>query len=64
MQHPALAIYTGNSITTEDLTEFVKRLDDSAYLAEVIVIKNQEVPVPDKTPYRDFQFTAQVENKN
>ncbi|MBX3021505.1 MAG: PilN domain-containing protein [Bdellovibrionales bacterium] len=56
--------FAGNAVTTEDLTEFVKRLEDSAYLYEVIVMKNQEVPIPSqKNVMRDFQFTAQVEVK-
>lgn len=56
--------FTGNAVATEDLTEFVKRLEDSAYLYEVIVMKNQEVPLQNqKNVMRDFQFTAQVEVK-
>lgn len=56
--------FTGNAVATEDLTEFVKRLEDSAYLYEVIVMKNQEVGVnQQKSVIRDFQFTAQVEVK-
>lgn len=56
--------FNGNAVSTEDLTEFVKRLEDSAYLYEVIVMKNQEVPIPSqKNVMRDFQFTAQVEVK-
>lgn len=57
--------FEGNAVGTEDLTEFVKRLEDSAYLNEVIVIKNQEINGPAKTgSLRDFQFTAEVEIKN
>lgn len=55
--------FTGNAVATEDLTEFVKRLEDSAYLYEVIVMKNQEVGNNQKNILRDFQFTAQVEVK-
>lgn len=56
--------FTGNAVATEDLTEFVKRLEDSAYLNEVIVVKNEEVQVANaKSTMRDFQFTAQVEVK-
>lgn len=56
--------FTGNSVATEDLTEFVKRLEESAYLFEVIVMKNQEVATQaQKGVIRDFQFTAQVEVK-
>lgn len=56
--------FTGNAVATEDLTEFVKRLEDSAYLYEVIVMKNQEVGVnQQKSVIREFQFTAQVEVK-
>lgn len=55
--------FTGNAAATEDLTEFVRRLEDSAYLYEVIVMKNQEFsPNPSlKAVIRDFLFTAQVE---
>jgi len=57
--------FDGNSVTTEDLSEFVKRLEDSAYLAEVIVVKNQETSGPGKSGgLREFQFTADVEVKN
>jgi Tfp pilus assembly protein PilN len=57
--------FDGNSVTTEDLSEFVKRLEDSAYLNEVIVIKNQESQGPARTGgLREFQFTADVEVKN
>lgn len=54
--------FVGNAVATEDLSEFVKRLEDSAYLAEVIVIKNQEIPVPGRSGVvREFMFTADVE---
>ncbi len=57
--------FEGASVTTEDLSEFVKRLDDSAYMTEVIVIKNQESVGPGRAGgLRDFQFTADVEVKN
>lgn len=57
--------FEGFSVTTEDLTEFVKRLEDSAYLEEVIVIKNQEIAGPGKSgALREYQFTAEVEAKN
>lgn len=57
--------FEGNSVTTEDLSDFVKRLEDSAYLNEVIVIKNQESLGPARTGgLREFQFTADVEVKN
>jgi Tfp pilus assembly protein PilN len=57
--------FTGKAVATEDLTEFVKRLEDSAYLYEVIVLKNQEFTVQNasKAVIRDFQFSAQVEVK-
>jgi Tfp pilus assembly protein PilN len=54
----------GNASTTEDLTEFTKRLDDSAYLMEVIVDRNQEVAGGKTGSIRDFHMTALVENKN
>lgn len=57
--------FNGNSVTTEDLSEFVRRLEDSAYLNEVIVIKNQEANGPGRSGgFREFQFTADVEVKN
>lgn len=55
--------FLGSAVATEELTEFVKRLEDSAYLMDVIVIKNQEVTVPKGVPLRDFLFTAEVETK-
>lgn len=57
--------FKGAAVATEDLSEFVKRLEDSSYLNEVIVIKNQEVNIPNRTSgtMRDFEFTAQVEVK-
>lgn len=64
---PAKAQYTftGNSVTTDDLSEFVKRLEESNYLGEVIVIKNQEVTLSAKNAtVRDFLFTAEVEVSN
>lgn len=56
-------VFIGRATTTEDLTEFVRRLDESAYLEEVIVIRNQEIPVDNKQTHRDFQMTAQVEKQ-
>ena len=55
--------FNGLAVSTEELTEFVKRLEDSAYLSEVIVMKNQEVNATGtgKAVLRDFNFTAQVE---
>jgi Tfp pilus assembly protein PilN len=54
--------FVGNAVATEDLSEFVKRLEDSAYLSEVIVIKNQESPVTGRGGVvREFTFTAEVE---
>lgn len=56
--------FVGNAVATEDLSEFVKRLEESAYLSEVIVIKNQEVPVSGRSAsVREFMFTADVEHK-
>ncbi len=56
-------VFRGGALTTEDLSEFVKRLEDSAYLNEVIVVKNQEVGIPGRQvgTMRDFEFTAEVE---
>jgi Tfp pilus assembly protein PilN len=56
--------FSGNSVATEELTEFVRRLEDSAYLMDVIVVRNQEVAVGKSSTIRDFLFTAEVENKN
>lgn len=57
--------FTGNSVATEDLSEFVKRLEDSGYLEEVIVVKNQEAQLGSKgANIREFQFNAEVESKN
>lgn len=55
--------FSGMAVATEELTEFVRRLEDSAYLQDVIVVKNQEV-TNTKTSVRDFMFTAEVENHN
>ncbi len=55
--------FTGRAVGTEDLSEFVKRLEESAYLREVIVVKNQEVTLQGKAVVRDFTFTAEVENR-
>lgn len=57
-------LFQGFSVSTEDLTDFVKRLEDSAYLTEVIVIKNQEVPSGKSGNVREYTFTAEVESKN
>ncbi|MGZ3721699.1 MAG: PilN domain-containing protein [Bdellovibrionales bacterium] len=56
--------FTGFSVATEELTEFVRRLEDSAYLMDVIVVRNQEVTAGKSTVLRDFMFTAEVETKN
>jgi Tfp pilus assembly protein PilN len=53
----------GHAVATEDLSDFVKRLDGSAYLRNVIVVKNAEVATKN-SGVREFQFTADVENKN
>lgn len=55
---------SGFATATEELTEFVRRLDDSAYLTDVIVVKNQEVQSTKQTSLREFVFTAEVENRN
>jgi Tfp pilus assembly protein PilN len=56
--------FAGAAVATEELTEFVRRLEDSAYLTDVIVVRNQEVSVNKSTNLREFLFTAEVENKN
>lgn len=53
----------GNAVGTEDLSELVKRLEESAFLMDVIIVKNQEVAMK-ASSIRDFLFTAEVENKN
>lgn len=55
---------TGQAVITDELTEFSRRLEDSAYLMDVIVIKNQETNVTKSASLRDFLFTAEVENRN
>lgn len=58
-------VFTGNAVATEDLTEFVKRLEESTYLEQVIVMKNVEISAGSNTKnmMRDYLFTAQVEGK-
>lgn len=53
--------FEGVTVSTPDLSEFAKRLDDSAYLNDVIVVRNKEIG--EKDGYREFQFTAMVENR-
>ena len=55
---------TGNSVTSDDLGEFVKKLEDSSYLVDVIVVKNVEIAANKSATIRDFLFTAEVGNKN
>lgn len=57
--------FVGKSTNTDDLTEFVKRLEDSSYLQEVILVKNQDVAAVDgsKQSVREFNFTALVESR-
>jgi len=57
--------FAGSTLATEDLTEFVKRLENSAYLTQVIVVKNQEVASSSGKSgnVREFLFTAEVESK-
>lgn len=56
--------FNGNAVATEDLSEFVKRLEDSAYLSEVIVTKNAENTTGRNVTVREFQFSAEVEARN
>lgn len=52
----------GGAASTEDLSEFVKRLEESSYLKQVIVVKNQEAEFGlTGKALRDFDFRAQVE---
>lgn len=57
--------FEGGAMSTDDLAEFAKRLENSAYLSDVIIVKNQEIAMQGKsTTTRDFLFTAEVENQN
>lgn len=56
--------FEGKALTTDDLGDFVKRLDTSAYLNNVIVTKNQEISENRAGLIREFTFTADVENRN
>lgn len=57
--------FKGMAVTTDDITDFQKRLEDSTYLSEVITIKNQELAGQGRAgSLRDFLFTAEVEYRN
>ncbi len=52
---------SGGAGTTEDLSEFVKRLEESRYLNRVIIVKNQELEIGKAGQLvRDFNFRAGV----
>jgi Tfp pilus assembly protein PilN len=55
-------VFVGAAVSTPELSEFVKRLDESAYLSDVIVTRNREVGDAN-TGYRDFEFSAMVETQ-
>ncbi len=57
--------FIGNAVTTPDLSEFVKRLDESHYLKGVVAVRDQEVEGPGRTGnIREFQVLAEVESKD
>jgi len=47
----------GNSVETVDLTDFVKKLENSAYFKDVIVIQDREQAMQ-SGKIRDWEFTA------
>ena len=49
---------TGNSMETVDLTEFVNKLEGSAYFQDVIVIQDTEKPIQPTGKIREFEMTA------
>jgi Tfp pilus assembly protein PilN len=56
--------FMGFATATEELTDFTRKLDGSAYLSDVIVIKNSEIQAANKNTMRDFLFVADAEKKN
>lgn len=53
---------TGGAMSTSYLTEFVKKLEESAYMRNVIVIRDQKmVAGSGSISYREFQFKATSE---
>jgi Tfp pilus assembly protein PilN len=57
--------FEGGAVTTDELTDFVKRLENSAYLSDVILIKNIEMPMAGKSlTTREYLFTADVKTQN
>jgi Tfp pilus assembly protein PilN len=55
--------FLGNAVETVDLTEFVSKLENSAYFKDVIVVQDREKKVQSGN-IRDFEFTAREEVKN
>lgn len=55
--------FMGNAVETVDLTEFVSKLENSAYFKDVIVVQDREKKVQSGM-IRDFEFTAREEVKN
>lgn len=55
--------FVGNAVETIDLTEFVGKLENSAYFKDVIVVQDREKKVQSGM-IRDFEFTAREEVKN
>ena len=54
----------GNAMETIDLTEFVNKLEGSAYFQDVIVIQDKEKPVQPSGKIREFEMTARAGVKN
>jgi Tfp pilus assembly protein PilN len=54
----------GNSVETTDLTEFVHKLEGSAYFQDVIVVQDLEKLMAGNLKVRDFELTSRSEVKN
>jgi len=55
--------FVGNAVETVDLTDFVNKLENSAYFKDVIVIQDKEKPVTNGK-IREFEFTAREQASN
>lgn len=55
--------FTGNAVETTDLTDFVNKLENSAYFKDVIVIEDKE-KIEQNAKIRDFAFTAREQAVN
>lgn len=56
--------FLGNAVETVDLTEFVTKLETSAYFKDVIVVQDRDKVLQGGSKIRDFEFTAREEVKN